>query len=121
MSAVPFDTLKLATALGEQAHFTPEQAKGITRAFGEAFEERIATRDDISDFKRSIDADISGLKHDIANVRQEIVSLRQGTFNETGNVRKEMVILEQRLTIKMGSMFVVAIGVITGLVKLIHG
>src|ERR1700740_2993080 len=103
MTTVPFDTLKLATALRDQAHFSAEQAEGITRALGEAFEERVATREDISDLKHSVNEDISGLKHsvnedfsalklgvdeevsalkqDIANVRQEVVSLRQETFN----------------------------------------
>ena len=143
MTTVPFDTLKLATALRDQAHFSAEQAEGITRALGEAFEERVATREDISDLKHSVNEDISALEHsinedisalklgvddeisalkqDIANVRQEVVSLRQETFNEIGNVRKELVILEQRLTIKMGGMFVVATGVLAGLMKLVHG
>src|SRR5262245_36272407 len=112
MTTVPFDTLKLATALRDQAHFSAEQAEGITRALGEAFEERVATREDISDLKHSVNEDISALKQDIANLRQEVVSLRQETFNEIGNVRKELVILEQRLTIKMGGMFVVATGVL---------
>src|SRR5690242_6292467 len=110
MTTVPFDTLKLATALRDQAHFSAEQAEGITRALGEAFDERVATREDISDLKHSVNEDISALKHgvdeeisalkqDIANVREEVVSLRQDTFNEIGNVRKELVILEQRLAI----------------------
>jgi uncharacterized protein involved in exopolysaccharide biosynthesis len=132
MTTVPFDTLKLATALRDQAHFSAEQSEGITRALGEAFEERVATREDISDLKRSVNEDISALKHgvdeeisalkqDIANVRQEVVSLRQDTFNEIGNVRKELVILEQHLAVKMGGMFVVATGVLAGLMKLVHG
>jgi hypothetical protein len=143
MTTVPFDTLKLATALRDHAHFSAEQAEGITRALGEAFEERVATREDISDLKHSVnedfsalklsvnedfsalkhgvDEEISALKQDIANVRQEVVSLRQETFNEIGNVRKELVILEQRLTIKMDGMFVVATGVLAGLMKLVHG
>jgi flagellar motility protein MotE (MotC chaperone) len=103
MSTVPFDTLKLATALREQAHFTPEQAEGITRAFGEAFEERIATREDISD-----------LKHDIERLDAKIAHL-------DAKFEAKLESLEQRLTIKMGGMFVVAIGVITGLMKIIHG
>jgi hypothetical protein len=37
----------VATAPRENAHFTAEQAEGVTRAFGDAFEERIAIREDI--------------------------------------------------------------------------
>jgi hypothetical protein len=48
MPAAPFDTLKLTKALREKAHFTPEQAEGITEAFGEAFYEQLATKQDLS-------------------------------------------------------------------------
>jgi hypothetical protein len=103
MTSAPFDTLKLATALREKAHFTPEQAEGMTKAFSEAFEEAVATKQDVGDLKHEI-ADVrAGLKHDIADVR------------------KEMVMLEQRLTIKMGGMFIGAIAVLSGIMKLIHG
>jgi hypothetical protein len=85
MSPVLFDTLKLTRALREKAHFTQEQAEGLTDALSESFEEHVATKQDISHLESKLES------------------------------------LEQRLTIKMGGMFVLAIGVITGLMKLIHG
>ena len=85
MSPVLFDTLKLTRALREKARFTQEQAEGLTDALSESFEERVATKQDISDLEGKLES------------------------------------LEQRLTIKMGGMFIVAVGVLTGLMKLIHG
>jgi len=76
MSAIPFDTLKLARALREKAHFTAEQAEGVADALAGAFQDRVATKDDLA-------------------------------------------LLEQRLTIKIGGMLVVAVGVLTALLKLI--
>jgi hypothetical protein len=43
MTAAPFDTLKLTKALREKAHFTQEQAEGLTEALSDSFEEQIAT------------------------------------------------------------------------------
>jgi len=76
MGAIPFDTLKLARKLREKAHFTAEQAEGVADALADAFQDRVATKDDLA-------------------------------------------LLEQRLTIKIGGMLVVAVGVLTALLKLI--
>jgi hypothetical protein len=75
MSAIPFDTLKLARALRDKAHFTAEQAEGVADALAGAFQDRVATKDDLA-------------------------------------------LLEQRLTIKIGGMLVIAVGVLTALLKL---
>jgi len=77
MTTIPFDTLKLAQSHRDRAHLSPEQAEGVANALAEAFQDRVATKDDLE-------------------------------------------LLEQRLTIKIGGMFVVAIGVLTAIVKLIH-
>ncbi len=85
MAAAHFDTLKLTKALREKAHFTQEQAEGLTEALRDSLEEQIATKLDIS------------------------------------NLEAKRESLEQCLIIKMGGMLIVAIGVLTGLMKLIHG
>jgi hypothetical protein len=70
MSAVPFDTLKLARKLREKAGFTPEHAEAAAEALAEAVGgAELATKMDLRD-------------------------------------------LEQRLTIRFGSMLVIAVGVI---------
>ena len=74
MSAIPFDTLKLARALREKAKFASEQAEGVADALAEAFQSEIATKTDLREF-------------------------------------------EHRLTSKIGSMLVVAIGIVTTLLK----
>jgi hypothetical protein len=74
MSGIPFDTLRLARSLREKAHFTPEHAKGVADALADAFQDQVATKDDLT-------------------------------------------LLEHRLTIKIGGMLVVSIGVLTALVK----
>jgi hypothetical protein len=85
VSPVLFDTLKLTRALREKAPFTQEQAEGLTDALSESFEERVPTKQDMTNLETKLES------------------------------------LEQRLTIKMGGMLIVAVGVLTGLMKLIHG
>lgn len=48
MTAVPFDTLKLARALRDQGKFTQDQAEGMAQAFAEAVQTDLATKGDIS-------------------------------------------------------------------------
>lgn len=77
MTAVPFDTLKLARSLREKGNFTQEQAEGVADALAEAFQDNVATKDDLA-------------------------------------------LLEQRLTIKIGGMLVIAVGVLAAMEKLIR-
>jgi len=74
MTAVPFDTLKLARQLRDKAGFTPEHAEAAAEALAEAVGgAELVTKNDMS------------------------TALRD---------------LEQRLTIKLGGMIVVDVGVI---------
>ncbi|UEM20198.1 hypothetical protein JL100_024465 [Skermanella mucosa] len=54
MSALPFDTLKLARALRDKAKLTPEQAEGVADALAEAFRDDIATRRDLKEMEQPI-------------------------------------------------------------------
>jgi hypothetical protein len=91
--AMPFDTLRLARRL-EAAGFAPQQAGGMAEAIAEAIS-GLATK-----------ADLLALK---ADLQAEIVSLRA-----------ELEILKRDMTIRLGSMMVVAVGVILAGFKLIH-
>ena len=82
MTAVAFDTLKLARRL-ESAGFTHDQADGAAAALAETFSGEIATRSDIAGVQGEIAALRTELKGDIAklggDLRGEIASLRSTT------------------------------------------
>ena len=82
MTAVAFDTLKLAHRL-ESAGFTHEQADGAAAALAETFSGEIATKSDIAELKGEIAALRAEVKGDIAklggDLRGEIASLRSST------------------------------------------
>lgn len=93
MTAIPFDTLKLARTLRDKAHFAPEQAEGVADALADAFQEQIATR-----------ADIVSLKSDVSQLEARMAARLEA--------------LELRLAVKMGGMLILAVGGLAALIRL---
>ena len=60
MTAVPFDTLKLAERL-QAGGFTPEQAKTAATALAEALGESVATKADLRDLEQRLTIKIAAL------------------------------------------------------------
>lgn len=128
MTAIPFDTLKLAKDLRERAHFSAEQAEGTAAALADAFQDQVATKSDIDRLQASTKSDIDRLeastKSDIdrlgASTKSDIAAVRADFTELRSEMEHRFESLEQRVTIKIGGMFVVAIGVLTALLKLIH-
>ncbi len=110
MGAVPFDTLKLARRL-EGAGFPPKQAGDTAEALAEAMSgARLATGDDIASVRTEIAALRTELKAEIAAVRAEFRA-------EIAAVRAELELLRRDLTIRLGGMMIVAVGVILAAIR----
>ena len=94
MTAITFDTHKFVRRL-QSAGFQANQAEAMADAFREAQQEGdFATRSDIDGLKREI----------------ERLEIRMENGFET---------LEQRMTIKLGGLMVVAVGAVATLMKMI--
>ena len=98
MAAVPFDTLKLARRL-ESAGFPPQQAGDTAEALAEA----------MSGAELATTADIDAVKADIARVE---ASLRAEIAAVRAEIKAEIELLRRDLTIRFGSMIVVAVGIL---------
>ncbi len=98
MSALAFDTLKFAKRLKE-AGFTEQQAEALAHAGAELIEENLATKRDIADLKR----DIKELEVKIEQIRSDL--------------GRDLKDLEYRMTIKLGTMMVVAVGAMAALTR----
>jgi hypothetical protein len=75
MTAVPFDTLKLATKL-EATGFTPEQARGVSSALAESFDgSNLVTKADIAPLatKAELREAAAELREAIADFKVDIV------------------------------------------------
>ena len=100
MSAIPFDTLKLAHSLRERGSLSPKQAEVIASSLADAFADEIAT------------------KNDIGSVHQEVRLVRQEVKDLEARLIARMDLLARDQTIKLGGMLVVAVGAVATLTKL---
>ena len=101
MTTITFDTLKFVETLKTHG-MHEEQAKGVAEAFRDAQgEAELATRRDIDNVRRDLAETELRLKHEIELARLEMRDL------------------ERRMTIKLGAMMMIAIGVVAMLVKLL--
>jgi septal ring factor EnvC (AmiA/AmiB activator) len=139
MAVVPFDTLKLARRL-EGAGFPPKQAGDTAEAIAEAMSgARLATADDIASVRGEITtlgselraeiaalraelkAEISSVRTEIATLRAEfraeISALRAELKADIAAVRAEMELLRRDLTIRLGGMMIVAVGIILAAIR----
>ncbi len=96
MTTITFDTQELVMQL-ESSGFTRQQSDTVVSVLKKAQSE-LSTKRDIEDLRLSTKHEIDGLRHDMD---------------------ARLIQLEQRLTIKLGSMMVVAIGIVAVLVKLL--
>ena len=109
MPAVTFDTLKFVETLKEAG--VPEtQAKAFSTAVRESHEAAdVATKGDIVE-----------LRHEIDNVRHEISDLRKDMDVRFAGVDTKLEKLELRMTIKLGSIVIAALGVLTLIFKFLQ-
>ena len=94
MNAVRFDTLKLARSL-EAAGMSAPLTAGTSEALADA----------MAGGEFSTKSDIAEVKHEIGEVRHEVAALRAETRSGDELLRRDM-------TIKLGSMILVAVGVL---------
>jgi predicted nucleic acid-binding Zn-ribbon protein len=104
MSALAFDTLKFAKRLKE-AGFTEQQAEALVHAGAEWIEQNMATKRDIADLKGEI-------KELEVKMEQKIEQIRS-------DLARDLKDLEYRMTIKLSTMMVVAVGAMAALTRVL--
>jgi hypothetical protein len=107
MAEVPFDTLKLARRL-EASGFPTQQAGDMAEAIAEALSQ-LATKADLAATRAEIAALRAELKADMAALR---VELKADIAALRAELKAEIEILRRDITIRPGSMIVVATGVL---------
>lgn len=96
MSAIAFDTLAYAKKL-KLAGVPEAQAEVQAEAMAELVEERLATKRDLKDLEERLVSQMRGMEERLNSKIQE---------------------LEYKMTLRLGSMMVVAVGLVATLVKL---
>ncbi len=105
-----FNALRYTEDL-EKAGFTGEQAKASLKILIEVMDESFATKSDLLITKSDLETQIRAVRTDLS---AEIQLVR----SEIQSVRSDLKTLESTLTIRLGSMMVIGLGVITALIKM---
>ena len=110
MAAVPFDTLKLARRL-ESAGFPPKQAGDTAEALADAMSgAELATKADLG----AVRADLAAVKTEL---KAEIAALRAELKGDIAALKADIELLRRDLTIRLGSMIVVAVGILLAAIR----
>ena len=132
MATLTFDTHAFVKEL-TQAGMPEEQAEVLARSQAMLIDEKLATKQDLKELELRLKRDIQELKRDIQELETRLVRDMQ---EMEANLKRDMKELEMRLTrdmqemelrlkhdltVRLGSMMVVAIGVVAALVKLLSG
>lgn len=114
----------------EAAGFDRKQAEAQVEAVAELVAADSATKDDVAAIDRKLDTlrtDIDALRTDIdrkidelrADIDRKIDALQADVDRKIDALRSDMEILKRDLTIRLGSMMVVAVGAVAAMVKLL--
>jgi hypothetical protein len=109
MNAAPFDTLKMAQRL-EAAGFAAPQAAGASEALAEALVGAdLATKGDIAALQAGMKADHAAFQSEI---KSDNTSFRAEVRAEFALFRRDMELMRRDMTIKLGGMIFIGVGVI---------
>lgn len=117
-----FDTLSYAKKL-QAAGFTQAQAEVQAETFLSIVQEQLVSKRDLKEVEKELTIKIetvrNELKVDIEKVRLEIENVRKDLGTEIANVNMKIALSTRDLKIWFGSMLVVTVGVLTGMMTLI--
>ena len=143
MATLTFDTHAFVKEL-TQAGMPEEQAEVLARSQAMLIDEKLATKQDLKKLELRLKRDIQELKRDMKELETRLVrdmqemeaNLKRDMKEQEANLKRDMKELEMRLTrdmqemelrlkhdltVRLGSMMVVAVGVVAALVKLLSG
>ena len=113
------DTHKAVKKLKEVG-FDEAQAEAVVRMVGEAFDDSVATKVDIAELRieiQEVRGEIQEVRVDLSTQGAEVRGEIQEVRGEIREVRAEIRDLEQRMTIKLGGLLVLALTLLTAINK----
>ena len=114
MSGFAFDTHTFVKCL-TRAGMDEQQAEALVKCQVQLINDSLATKQDIEEVKR----DIEEVKRDIEEVKRDIEALRLETKKDIAALKTDMQKMELRLTLRLGSVIIAAVGVFATLIKLL--
>ena len=121
MATLTFDTHAFVKEL-TRAGMPEEQAEVLARSQAMLIDEKLATKQDLKELELRLKRDMKELE---MRLKRDIQELKRDMQEMEANLKRDMKEMELRLkhdmTVRLGSMMVVAIGVVAALVKLLSG
>ena len=114
MATLTFDTHAFVKEL-TRAGMPEEQAEVLARSQATLIDEKLATKQDLKELETRLVRDMKELE---ANLKRDMKELE---MRLTRDMQEMELRLKHDLTVRLGSMMVVAIGVVAALVKLLSG
>jgi len=105
------DRLTLARAL-EEGGIGRDAAEHIATEILDAIHENVATKSDLRATEAALRTEIAALG---AELRTEVTGLRTELRSEIASVRADLALVEHRLLTRLGSMVVVATGILVAI------
>ena len=124
MSRVAFDTHAFVKCL-TQAGMDEQQAEALVACQVQLINDSLATKQDIEEVKLDIEEvkrDIEEVKLDIQAVKKDIEEVKldiQAVKKDIAALKTDMQKMELRLTLRLGSVIIVTMGVFATLVRFI--
>jgi hypothetical protein len=122
MNAANFDSLSYANRLkaaGMDAGLAEVQASAMTEVI-QGQSQNLSTKPELQQLGQDLHKDMQSLRVELQKDMQSLrVELQKDMQSVRVDFQKDMQLLEQRMVIKLGSLMVLAIGVVATLVKLL--
>ena len=122
MSALHFDSLTYANRLkaaGMESGLAEVQASAMTEVI-QGQSQDLSTKQEVQQLGQDLHEDMQSLRVELQKDMQTLrVELQKDMQSVRVEFQKDMQLLEQRMVIKLGSLMVLAIGVVATLVKVL--
>lgn len=122
MNAANFDSLSYANRLkaaGMDAGLAEVQASAMTEVI-QGQSQNLSTKPELQQLGQDLHKDMQSLRVELQKDMQTLrVELQKDMQSVRVDFQKDMQLLEQRMVIKLGSLMVLAIGVVATLVKVL--
>ena len=115
MATLPFDTHKAVKEL-QDAGFEEAQAEAVVATVGAAFVGNVATKQDLMELRREMQAQGNELR---SEMRSQGSELRSEIQNQGSDLFSKMQAMELRITLRMGALIVGGVALIIALDKLL--
>ena len=119
MASIAFDTYAFVKEL-IQAGMPEEQAEVLARSQATLIDEKLTTKRDLKELETLLTRDLKELEARLTHDLKELEALLTRDLKELeARLIHDLKELETRMTLRLGSMMVVAVGVVAALVKLL--